>query len=248
MDLDQELQEKLVIDEKSPSLQNIGDFRRVMTPFGVNLPPPLCNPTFFQEYRILLAGSAAVKHFFPNDPWTCNDIDLFTFTDLSIVLRYLELHEWAPALSGRAPSEIGYRDIDESQSAYLSKGSIRLNVVKLCRPHGTDNYHDALRKLIQEKFDIDGCAVSFDGVGWAVPPQLGWTSFLNRKWKYTIPRYSEQQLHAHASGRSASEARISIARHMWGRMMKYIDRGFCISNYLEITEQLFRKVLEHSLP
>jgi len=239
MDLDQELKEKLVISEKSSISQTIGDIRRVTTPFGVDMPPLLCNPTFFQEYRILLAGSAAVKHFFPNDPWTCDDIDLFTFTDLSIVLRHLELHEWAPALSGRAPSEIGYRDIDASQSAYLLKGNVRLNVVKLCHPRVTNDHHDALRKLIQEKFDIDGCAMSFDGVRWVAPPQLGWTNFLNRKWKFTIPPYSEQQLHAHASG-------ISIARHMWGRMTKYIKRGFCISNYLEITEQLFRKVLEHS--
>lgn len=247
MNLDDEFQTKLVIDEKSPSPQDIGDIYRARIPFGADLPPPLCDPVFFKQYEILLAGSAAVKHFFPNDTWTCNDIDLFTFTDLGVVCAYLEKQKWAKARSGRSPSEIAYVDIDEARSMYLSKDCTRLNIIQLCRHHGNVPGQDTLRHVIQEKFDIDGCAISFDGVRWVVPPQLGWDNFLKRKWKFTIPLYFERQLHAHAHGRSASVVAILIARHMWRRMIKYRERGFYISNYLEITEHLFREVLAYSL-
>jgi len=134
MDLDEEFQMKLMIEEKLPTFQATGDIYRVRKPFGVDLPQPLCDPTMFKTYQVLLSGSAAVKHFFPHDTWHCNDIDLFTFTDLNTVCDYLRGHQWVPALSGPSPTDLGL--CDDSQSTSLSKGHIRVNVTQFCCPHG----------------------------------------------------------------------------------------------------------------
>ena len=216
------------------------------------LPHPLCNGEFLVRHNAVMAGSAAVKFFFPKDTWLIGDVDVF-ISDFNVDAMYDELQRmgWKKCRNPKYKREPDYKlrfpVAHDFRMRYLD---CVLNIVVYDIGKGAKS--EDIRRLIDTHFDINGCTISWNGCDWHLRSDMSFSDFLERKWAYIYKdpftmfdvNYRINEMVGEL-GFTKTHALLAISRLIDLRLKKYTDRGFNIVNATDIRLRLFEKLVKH---
>jgi len=214
---------------------------------------PLNDPEFFVRTGAVLAGSAAVKHFFPEDTWKPRDVDLFvSFDKFENTVHDLKRFGWESRhVYPKSNAFVYSMDALVTQVHLYRLGDIddsfSINLVGIGRSSDSGGDANDLCGIVHSKFDLDGCAVCWDGKEWHVPPAMGWDKFLQRQWiyKWNDPLeqpHMKEKMELRCGAPIRPSALIAVAGNVTTRIVKYEKRGFTISNRMQVFAHLWEKV------
>jgi len=235
--------EHLNLDPRLPT-----DAERRMLEYCRILPPPFDNiGPVLQAHKAVIAGSAVVHALLPALNVNPNDIDIFCPEDSVLPLQAALLstkywqRQWFPT-----DTYTWFVDgvVSHAQVYRASEG--RINIISLFQVKTADE----VMQKIQETFDLDGCAVCYDGVRIHMNPHMKNEDFANGLWTYNLAGLVhamkmvqhikwQPELDADSSTGWARKLIVYFAR-IRERIQKYSLRGIRLVNGLEILSMLVK--------
>ncbi len=209
------------------------------------LPPPFDNiGPVLKANNAVIAGSAVVHALRPG-PWTSNDIDIFCPEAFVLPLEYLlSKNHWKAEWFFTYTYTWFVDGAVSHAQVYSSHNGGRINIISL---FDVNTAPEVIQK-IQETFDLDGCAVCYDGDRIHMNPRMKVDDFLNDLWTYNL-----QGL---ASAIDLVENRIPVPIGCYkdwlprylnvffhrarDRIQKYSARGIRVVNGFEILSMLVK--------
>jgi len=195
-------------------------------------PPPFDRTSHLLiSFHAVIAGSAVVKALLPSS-WQPSDIDLFCPERSTEALTQLLLRSgWKEeAFSGSSYNWCTPNCITEVRA--LSHSNFRISVVTL---HIIDGNTKSLLSTIHSTFDLDGCAVCYDGERIHMNPLMKTSDFYAGLWTYN----SQGLCYALRAVKSARGTRdyekvMDFFCRVQRRCAKYAHRGIRVINGFEI--------------
>ncbi len=196
-------------------------------------PPPFDKTSqLIKRFEALIAGSAVVKALIPSS-WQPSDIDIFCNEGSStkgLIQLFLYLGWKEEAFSGSSYNWCTPNCIVEVRE--LSHSNFRINVVVLT------NHYDNLKSLIStihSTFDLDGCAVCYDGERIHMNPLMKASDFYCGLWTYNFQGlcYALQAAKI-PKGRKDYEKVLAFFERVQRRFEKYSQRGIRVVNGFEL--------------
>jgi len=232
---------------------------QICAPTPLHLPHPLNQSDFLHRFGVIIAGSFAVRHFFPNDNWIPGDLDIFMMDTPNGELSYdlmeaLQKEGWTQNRTRvKKPGSFLYHfNFPKSHKFHMHHPSNNMEMEVICFAF----QNRCVQEIVNSYFDIDGCTISWNGFQWNLTPKMDFNDFLSRKWKFmwnenneneescfTKMEFDRKNIYYTARGDIIGLSSAETIRHVNDRMRKYESRGFLIVNQQKIRASLFNMLM-----
>ncbi len=212
------------------------------------LPPPFDNiGPVLKANNAVIAGSAVVHALMPALDVNPNDIDIFCPNSSTGPLRYLLSDKYWKYQEFPTQNYTWFVDGAVSQAqVYCSSSNDRINIISL---FDVNTAPEVILK-IQETFDLDGCAVCYDGARIHMNPHMKPDDFMNGLWTYNlrglvsaikIAQNINWQPTRDVDSSTGWDRKLSIYfARVTDRIRKYSCRGIRVVNGFEILSMLVK--------